>query len=45
MAAILHGIRGRLARGSASSAHAEAIAAQTEPLAELAWSEAQKAQL
>jgi aminoglycoside phosphotransferase (APT) family kinase protein len=45
IAAILHGIRGRLVRGSASSAHAEAIAAQTEPLAELAWSEAQKAQL
>ena len=45
IAAILHGIRGRLARGSASSAHAEATAAQTEPLAELAWSEAQKAKL
>jgi aminoglycoside phosphotransferase (APT) family kinase protein len=43
IAAILHGIRGRLARGSASSAHAEATAALTEPLAELAWLEAQKA--
>ena len=36
IAAILHGIRGRLARGNASSAHAEATAALTEPLAELA---------
>lgn len=45
IAAILHGIRGRLARGSASSAHAAATAAQTEPLAELAWAEAQKAVL
>ncbi|HVF37429.1 MAG TPA: phosphotransferase family protein [Sphingomicrobium sp.] len=45
IAAILHGIRGRLARGSASSAHAEATAALTEPLAELAWTEAQSARL
>jgi len=36
LAAICHGIRGRLARGSATSAHAEATAAMTEPLAELA---------
>lgn len=36
LAAICHGIRGRLARGSASSAHAEATAALTAPLAELA---------
>ncbi|MFL6722597.1 MAG: phosphotransferase family protein [Sphingomicrobium sp.] len=36
LAAICHGIRGRLARGSASSAHAQATAALTEPLAELA---------
>jgi aminoglycoside phosphotransferase (APT) family kinase protein len=36
LAAICHGIRGRLARGSASSTHAEATAALTEPLAELA---------
>jgi aminoglycoside phosphotransferase (APT) family kinase protein len=34
LAAICHGIRGRLARGSASSSHAEATAL-TEPLAEL----------
>ncbi|HYC95798.1 MAG TPA: phosphotransferase family protein [Sphingomicrobium sp.] len=39
LAAICHGIRGRLARGSASSAHAEATAALTEPLAELALSQ------
>jgi aminoglycoside phosphotransferase (APT) family kinase protein len=45
IAAILHGIRGRLARGSASSAHAEATAALTEPLADLAWSQAQAARL
>ena len=45
LAAICHGIRGRLARGSASSAHAEATAALTEPLAELAWAQAEKARL
>jgi aminoglycoside phosphotransferase (APT) family kinase protein len=43
LAAICHGIRGRLARGSAASAHAEATAALTEPLAELAWTQAQSA--
>jgi aminoglycoside phosphotransferase (APT) family kinase protein len=36
LAAICHGVRGRLARGSASSAHAQATAALTEPLADLA---------
>ena len=45
IAGILHGIRGRLARGNASSAHAEATAALTEPLADLAWEQAQKARL
>jgi aminoglycoside phosphotransferase (APT) family kinase protein len=45
LAAICHGIRGRLARGSASSAHAEATAALTEPLAELALSQAMSARL
>lgn len=45
IAAILHGIRGRLARGSASSAHAEATAALTEPLAELAMVQARSARL
>ncbi len=45
LAAILHGIKGRLARGNASSAHAAQMVERLEPLAELAWSEAQKAQL
>ena len=45
LAAICHGIRGRLARGSASSAHAEATAALTEPLAKLALSQAGSARL
>ena len=45
LAAICHGIRGRLARGSASSAHAEATAALTEPLAELAMTQANSARL
>jgi aminoglycoside phosphotransferase (APT) family kinase protein len=37
LAAILHGIKGRIARGTASSAHARSMAAQVEPLAALAW--------
>jgi len=45
LAAILHGIRGRIARGTASSAHAIETASKLEPLAELAWAEAQKARL
>lgn len=45
LAAICHGIRGRLARGSASSAHAEATASMTEPLAELAVTQAKVARL
>jgi aminoglycoside phosphotransferase (APT) family kinase protein len=45
LAAICHGIRGRLARGTASSAHAEATAALTEPLAELALAEMEAARL
>jgi aminoglycoside phosphotransferase (APT) family kinase protein len=45
LAAILHGIRGRMARGSASSEHAASVAAGLEPLAELAWTEAQRASL
>jgi aminoglycoside phosphotransferase (APT) family kinase protein len=45
LAAILHGIKGRLARGSASSAHAAQMVGQLEPLAELAWSEALAARL
>ena len=45
LAAITHGIRGRLARGNASSGHAAATAALTEPLADLAWSVASTARL
>ena len=45
LAAICHGIRGRLARGSASSAHAEATAGLTEPLAELALAQVRTARL
>lgn len=44
LAAILHGIRGRIARGTASSTHAVETAAKVEPLADLAWEEAQTAQ-
>jgi aminoglycoside phosphotransferase (APT) family kinase protein len=43
LAAIVHGIKGRLARGTASSAHADRMAASLEPLAELAWSQALEA--
>src|SRR4051794_11855395 len=43
LAGIVHGIKGRLARGNASSAHAAEMAARLEPLAELAWAEAVKA--
>jgi aminoglycoside phosphotransferase (APT) family kinase protein len=43
LAAIVHGIKGRVARGTASSAHAEAMAASLEPLANLAWEQAVKA--
>ena len=45
LAAILHGIKGRLARGNASSAHAAQMVERLEPLAELAWAEAEKAEL
>ncbi|HEU0133538.1 MAG TPA: phosphotransferase, partial [Allosphingosinicella sp.] len=43
LAAIVHGIKGRLARGNASSAHAAQMAASLEPLAEGAWAQAVKA--
>ena len=33
----------RIARGTASSAHAAAMAAQLEPLADLAWAQAERA--
>jgi aminoglycoside phosphotransferase (APT) family kinase protein len=45
LAAILHGIKGRLARGNASSAHAAQMVGQLEPLAELALAQARSARL
>ena len=45
LAGIVHGIRGRLVRGSASSAHAADMATRVEPLAELALAEAYAAKL
>ncbi|HEX5182573.1 MAG TPA: phosphotransferase [Allosphingosinicella sp.] len=43
LAAIVHGIKGRLARGTAASAHADRMAASLDSLAELAWAQARKA--
>ena len=43
LAAILHGIKGRIVRGTASSAHAAQMVEQLEPLADLAWAEAKRA--
>jgi aminoglycoside phosphotransferase (APT) family kinase protein len=43
LAAIVHGIKGRLARGNASSAHAAEMAASLPALAALAWEQAQRA--
>ena len=43
LAGILHGIKGRVARGTAASAHAAAMIEGLEPLANLAWEQAQKA--
>lgn len=43
LAAILHGIRGRVVRGTAASAHAKQMASQVESLAELAWQQARRA--
>jgi len=40
LAGILHGIRGRVVRGTAVSAKAREYAKQVEPLAELAWKQA-----
>lgn len=45
LAAIIHGIKGRLVRGNASSAHAEESVRALEPLAELAWAQARQARL
>jgi aminoglycoside phosphotransferase (APT) family kinase protein len=38
-AAILHGIKGRISRGTASSLHARSMAENVKPLAELAWAQ------
>jgi aminoglycoside phosphotransferase (APT) family kinase protein len=43
LTAICHGIKARLARGTAASAHAKRYAAGVEELAELAWMQAQRA--
>jgi aminoglycoside phosphotransferase (APT) family kinase protein len=43
LAGIVHGIKGRLVRGTASSAHAGEMAERLEPLAELAWAQARRA--
>ena len=43
LAAIVHGIRGRVARGTAASSHAREMAKRVEPLADGAWAEALKA--
>ena len=43
LAAIVHGIKGRLVRGTASSAHADRMAAGLDDLAELAWAQAVRA--
>jgi aminoglycoside phosphotransferase (APT) family kinase protein len=45
LAAILHGIKGRLARGNASSSHASQMVQQLEPLAELGLEQARVARL
>ncbi len=43
LAAIIHGIKGRVVRGTAASAHAKEMATRVEPLAALAWAQAQRA--
>lgn len=43
LAGIVHGIKGRLVRGNAASAHAAEMAERLEPLAELGWEQAVKA--
>ena len=45
LAAIIHGIKGRLARGNASSAHAAESVKALAPLAAMAWMQAEKARL
>jgi aminoglycoside phosphotransferase (APT) family kinase protein len=43
LAAILHGIRGRVARGTAASAQAKEYAQHVEAVAELGWQQAERA--
>ncbi len=43
LAAIVHGIKGRLLRGNAASAHAADMVERLEPLADLAWAQAERA--
>jgi aminoglycoside phosphotransferase (APT) family kinase protein len=43
LAAIIHGIKGRIVRGTAASAHADKMARSLEPLADLAWQQARRA--
>ncbi|HYC55637.1 MAG TPA: phosphotransferase family protein [Candidatus Binatia bacterium] len=43
LAGIVHGIKGRLVRGTASSAHAAEMVKRLEPLAELGWEQAKRA--
>lgn len=43
LAAIIHGIKGRYIRGTASNAHAAAMSERLVPLAKLAWAQAEKA--
>jgi aminoglycoside phosphotransferase (APT) family kinase protein len=43
LAAILHGVRGRVVRGTAASAHAIQMSDAAEPLANWAWAQAQAA--
>lgn len=43
LAAIIHGIKGRVVRGTASNAHARASAETFEPLASAAWAQAVQA--
>ena len=45
LAAILHGIKGRVVRGNASSSHAAAMVERLEPLADLALAQARTAKL
>ena len=45
LAAIIHGIRGRVVRGTAASAHARKTAEGVELLADFAWSQAENAKI